>query len=227
MVWLGGWTGRGSKGKALPLASDLGFDISLGGRMAKVVEASAVRELRESDLAMLATERGIKPSHIQRLTDRHHALARCIATGMSAEEAGLCTAYTPSRISILKGDPAFEELVAFYRGDKGAQVQDLGEKLLSITRDAADVMQSRLEDTPEAFTVGELTDLLKTGADRTGFGPKATTVNVNVNLGDRLKSARERAAQASPPQAATALPRGASGHAGSLAPLLIEGTVNK
>ena len=63
--------------------SDLGFDIHLGGRAPKPVGAEIMREITQADLALLATERHIQPSHVQRLSDRHHALARCIATGMS------------------------------------------------------------------------------------------------------------------------------------------------
>lgn len=206
--------------------NDLNLELHLGGRAAKQLEAEIVRELTQADLALLATERGIKPSHIQRLTDRHHALARCIATGMSAEEAALCTGYTPSRISVLKGDPAFEELVAFYRSDKANLVQDLGDRMASIALDTAAELHERLSENPASFDVPALLSTLGLTADRTGFGPKATTVNVNVNLGDRLKSARERAAQASLP-AASRSAQGAIDHAVAPAPLQIEGVALK
>lgn len=203
---------------------DLGFDIHLGGRASKPLYAEALRELTEADLALLATERHIQPSHVQRLSDRHHALARCIATGMKDGEAGMCTGYTPSRISILRSDPAFEELIAFYRADKGALVHDLADKMASIAKDTADILHDRLTDSPEKFSTGELQEQLKITADRTGHGPSAkTTVNVNLNLGDRLKSARERATSG-----VSSLALGSSGsdvHASSPASLLIEGKV--
>lgn len=205
---------------------DLGFDIHLGGRAPKAVSAEIIRELTQADLALLATERHIQPSHVQRLTSRHHALARCLATGMSAGEAALCTGYTPSRISVMKGDPAFEELCTFYRSGRSDQVQDLGEKLLSVAHDAATILQERLEDEPEKFNVDALNEIVKLGADRTGFGPKATQVNVNVNLGDRMKSARERAASGVLPGAIRQLGAGEAGHAAKPAPLL-EGEVLK
>lgn len=204
---------------------DLGFDIHLGGRAAKPVSAELVRELTQADLALLGTERGIQPSHVQRLSDRHHALARCIATGMKDGEAALCTGYTPSRISVLRGDPAFEELVAFYRADKGALVHDLADKMASIAKDTADLLHDRLQDEPEKFSVGDLHEQLKLTADRTGHGPSAkTTVNVNLNLGDRLKSARERAATVVSRQLVGS-PEG-DVHASPPVPLLIEGKVN-
>lgn len=204
--------------------TDLGFDIHLGGRAAKAIHAEVVRPLTESDLALLATERGIKPTHIQRITNRHHALARCLASGMSATEAGLCTGYTASRISILKDDPSFEELIAFYRTDKALPVQGLNEKLVAIASDSAAVLLDRLELEPEKFSVGELQDQVKIGADRTGFGPKSTQVNVNVNLGDRLRAARERASSSQPNTDGEASGARQARHETSLAPTIIDGT---
>ena len=125
------WRGTG-KDESL---NDLNFDIHLGGRATKALDAEAVRELGQSDLALLATERHIQPSHVQRLSSRHHALARCVATGMSAEEASACTGYTSSRISVMKDDPAFAELVSFYQSDKANLVHDLADKM--ALRDAA------------------------------------------------------------------------------------------
>ena len=215
------WRGTG-KDESL---NDLNFDIHLGGRATKALDAEAVRELGQSDLALLATERHIQPSHVQRLSSRHHALARCVATGMSAEEASACTGYTSSRISVMKDDPAFAELVSFYQSDKANLVHDLADKMAAIANDTADILHDRLETTPEAFSVNELQEQLKIVADRTGHGPASrnTNVNINVNLGDRLKVARERA-QANLPSAA--LQRGATGHAGSPAPLQIEVKAN-
>src|SRR5262245_47529587 len=88
-------------------AVDLGLNLHLGGRAAKPVFAQVTRPLREADLALLSSERGIQPVALKRITERHHALARCLATGMSATEASIVTGYSPSRISILKDDPAF------------------------------------------------------------------------------------------------------------------------
>lgn len=173
---------------------DLGFDIHLGGRASKALHAEVLRELTESDLGLLATERGIRPTAVQRITDRHHALARCLATGMGATEAGLCTGYTASRISVLRGDPAFEELISFYRADKAAPVLDLQQRMTSLALDATAELQDRLELTPESVTTDQLLDTVKLTADRTGNGPKQTNVNINMNLGDRMKAARERAA---------------------------------
>lgn len=199
---------------------DLGFDIHLGGRAAKALNAEVLRELTQSDLALLATERGIQPTAVQRITDRHHALARCLASGMSATEAGLVTGYTASRISILRGDPAFEELIAFYHDDRAAEVQDLQQKFTSLAKDATTEIQERLELDPASFATDALLDVIKLAADRSGNGPqsKTTNVNVNVNLGDRMKAARERAALGSSPETRGLQGRGGASHEASLAP---------
>lgn len=203
--------------------TDLGFDIHLGGRQAKQLHAEVVRELTQSDLALLATERGIQPTHVQRITDRHHALARCLASGMSATEAGLCTGYTASRISVLRGDPAFEELISFYRADKGASVLDLQAKFTALAKDATTEIQDRLELEPTSFGHDQLLDVIKLAADRSGNGPqsKTTNLNVNVNLGDRMKAARERVALTPPERTTGARP---VSHEASLAPTIIDGT---
>lgn len=205
--------------------TDLGFDIHLGGRAAKQLHAEIVRELTLSDLALLSTERGIQPSHVQRITDRHHALARCLASGMSATEAGLCTGYTASRISVLRGDPAFEELISFYRADRGAEVLDLQAKFTALAKDATTEIQERLELEPASFGLDQLLDTVKLAADRSGNGPqsKITNLNVNVNLGDRMKAARERVA-AFPPSGDRESGTKAVSHEAALVPTIIDGT---
>lgn len=176
---------------------DLDLDIAAAdfiGRRPRAVQAEVTRELTASDLALLATERGIKPSHIARLSERHHALARCLASGLSVADACAITGYTPSRVSILKGDPSFEELIAFYRGPTAELVQDLGAKMRQNALEAQNILTERLEEEPASFDAGTLLDITKLGADRTGFGPASRTQHhhIHENLADRLKSARQR-----------------------------------
>lgn len=150
-------------------------------------------------MALLATERSIKPSSIQRISERHHALARCLASGMSTADACVITGYTPSRISILKGDPAFEELVSFYQSDKAQLVQDLGDKMRQNALEAQNLIAERLEDESATIGIDQLLDITKLGADRTGFGPqsKSSHLHVHMNFADRLKAARQSGASAS------------------------------
>lgn len=171
------------------------------GRAPKAVEAAVVRELDRADLVLLSTERGTKPSAVKRLTDRHHALARNIASGMSISDAAIFQGYTISRVSILQSDPAFKELLQFYREDAQRPYRDLHNRLSGLATDAAEELAARLEEDMQIdeikdkkISVGQLVDLTKMGADRTGFGPQTTALNVNVDLAGRLEAARKRVA---------------------------------
>lgn len=162
------------------------------GRAPKPLTVSVVRELDRADLVLLATEKGSKPCAIKRLTERHHALARNIASGMPPGEAGMLQGYSISRVSILQNDPAFKELLEFYREDAQRPYRDLHVRLSGLSMDAAEELSNRLEEEPEKITNNQLMELTKLGADRTGHGPSSTSLNVNVDLAGRLEAARKR-----------------------------------
>ena len=171
------------------------------GRAAKPVEAAVLRELEASDMVLLATERGTQASHVKRLTERHHALARNIASGMTIGDAAIFQGYTISRVSILQSDPAFKELLEFYREDAQRPYRDLHIRLSGLAMDAAEELSTRLEEDTQVedskekkISVGQLMELTKMGADRTGFGPQTTAVNVNIDLAGKLEAARKRVA---------------------------------
>ncbi len=175
--------------------SDLGLDtVRTRGRAPVHLTAELVREIIPADLELLAAEKGSKTPALKRLSDRHHALARALASGLySPGEAALMTGYDPSRVSILQGDPTFQELLAFYRAEKDRAFSTTQDKLASVAGSALDEIQTRLEDEPEKLSVGQLIQLAALGADRTGNGPTSTqTLNVNDNTAQRLKVARER-----------------------------------
>lgn len=175
---------------------DLAFPRRIRGRAQREVTAVVVRELDEVDLAALGTEKGSVASPLKRLSERHHALARALASGMRPGHAAITCGLAPSRVSILQSDPAFKELMEFYREDVTAQYRDLHQRLSGLAMDAAEELAERLETAPEDISVGQLMEVVKMGADRTGFGPQSSSVNMNVNvdLANRLKAARERVA---------------------------------
>lgn len=168
------------------------------GRAKRRVAAGVLRELTQADLAELETERGVKPQAIQRLRERHHGLARALASGMGNQEAAAITGYDPARISVLLGDPAFKELLEFYRADVNAKYVEVHEALAGMTADAIVILRERLEEDPDDLTNKELIELMKAGADRTGNGPSSTSTNVNVHvdMADRLERARARIQEA-------------------------------
>ena len=110
---------------------------------------------------------------------------------------------------------ALNAIVVEHAGD-GRLGLALGEFELRVLE-----LQDRLELDPEKVSTDQLLDTIKLTADRTGNGPKQTNVNVNVNLGDRMKAARERAALP-PPSTQRAGANGAS-HETPLAPTILDG----
>lgn len=157
------------------------------------VLAVKVRDLVESDLQS-ARGRSVNsqtPS-IARIRDSHHSLARLIADGVKDVDISAITGYSPSRISILKNDPAFSNLVEHYRRNRSEAFATVHERFVSLSKDAAEELQARLDEKPESFDNEELMELTKLAADRTGFGPKNVNLNLNVDLGSRLEAARKR-----------------------------------
>ena len=171
----------------------MSMGLRVKGRAPKAITASVARELSVEDVTTLRMERGVQPHAIKALRERHHHLARLLAEGHSSGEAAVMTRYDPSRVSILLGDPAFQDLVAHYRGMVEDQYLGFHAQLAALGVDAASVLSERLEDTPEEISTGQLLQLVTLSADRTGFGPsQKTEVNVKVGLADRLAQARER-----------------------------------
>lgn len=149
------------------------------GRDGVPLSATYSRDLTEADLAALAAPRGTATPTLQRIHSSHHALARCLATGMKTYDASLVTGYSPQRINQLERDPLFCDLVAYYKIEAKEVIVDLTERMQSLSRDAIEALHDRLREKPEDFSVGMLLDTVKAMADRTGHGPN-TDVNLNI-----------------------------------------------
>ena len=165
------------------------------GRAAQPAHAEPVGEVTLDDLATLGIEKGSKSSALARITDSHHAVARTLAQGASPHDAAVICGYSSSRISILLADPAFKELLAFYRARKVEAFGSLVERMATLGLDTEAELRRRLEESPDDFKVADLTKLLETVADRTGAGPKSTQVNVNVDIAARFEAAKARVAK--------------------------------
>lgn len=173
---------------------DLPLDI-VGTAARAPLFAEADRPLAEADLVLLGTERGTKAPPLKRLRERHHALARHIASGMQYKDAAAICGYELSRVSILLADPSFKELVEFYSADVKRRYAAMHDVLAGLSLDAALLIRERLEEHGEEIPITTLNELVKMGADRTGTGPSSKQeVNVNVNLASRLEEARKRVA---------------------------------
>lgn len=163
------------------------------GRAPTQVTSEVLRPLGDADIALLAREKGSTTPPLKRIRDRHHAAARLLSAGISEGQVAAITGYDVSRISILKNDPAFRELLEFYRGHVDAAYVDLHEQLAGMSKDALVMLRERMEEEPEKITLLQLIELTKMGADRTGYGPtQKVEQNVNINLANRLDQARAR-----------------------------------
>lgn len=185
---------RASPLSAPPMDMDL-TQFRLQGPARKPLEGQVTRELTPEDMARLDEPRGVVASPLQRLSQRHHALARLMAEGVTVSAAAAILGMSPGHISVLRSDPTFRELVQFFEGDVKQRYLDKHEVLGNISMDAALELQERLEDPDRRKKIPEITlvKMVEMGADRTGMGPTVKQeVNVNVNLADRLKEARKR-----------------------------------
>lgn len=156
-----------------------------------------VRPLTAADLALLEAPRGVVSSPIKKLRESHHLLARCIAMGWSLREIADKTGYSYSRISILKNDPTFAELIAYYRA-KVDEMRDIAQRdhftqLAALHTDVVEEIHDRVQDQPELISTDTLIDLAKFTADRVGLGPTHKNVNVNFDLAGRVAAGRQRA----------------------------------
>lgn len=166
-------------------SSFLDLDIApvrTGGRASLPLTHGFSRELEVSDLARLDVEQGIKAPSLKRITDSHHGLARCLASGKSPGEASIITGFCASRISILKADPAFQELLEFYRSNQRLAETQVLDRLSTLSLDALEEIRSRIHDAPEDIRTRELLDIATAGLDRTGFGPSAKLQVTSLTL---------------------------------------------
>lgn len=144
------------------------------GNVPRPMSATYVRDLTEADIAALNGPRGagaVRP--LQKLRSSHHALARCLAAGMSLTHAAQVAGYTTNRASLLQRDPLFQSLISEYRDQAKEVMADLTERMINLSLDAIEELQERLNDAPEDFSVATLLDVVKALADRTGHGPNS------------------------------------------------------
>lgn len=168
------------------------------GRVARLPLPLSVRSLESGEVdAQSKGEAGLKASPLTRISARHRKLAELIASGMGTNDAARAVGLTASRVSILKADREFQELVSHARKLGELAWVDTNIRLATVANNSLDELNERFEEDPGQFTVEELRALAALGADRTGFGPKTVVEkNVNVNFGDELSAARKRAESA-------------------------------
>lgn len=173
------------------------------------LSAEVIRSLTPSDLLKLKDPKGSKPSPVLRFRDSHHRLARCIALGFSDVRISGMTGYSQSRISILKSDPAFQDLIEVYRQSPISDHEDVMSVEHEVKSKAQLVKLHYLDQTLEKVDkalpvepadVRLAMDMSSDMEDRIGHVKRTVSANINVDFAGRLESARRRSGLLSPPE---------------------------
>ena len=154
------------------------------------------------------------PSSIKRIRDVHHRIARRVAEGLGTTEIAQQLGYSISRISILKGDPAFQQLVEVYR-KRLNEIEDevwagFQKRALMIASDGLEIIQARQEEEGETMPFSELRANVEMALDRAGLSVVHKSVNASVDfsyLADREALGRRRQAQLSAPHPSQGAPK--------------------
>lgn len=163
------------------LLSDLGLNVQAGfgpGRRAADLFVGEPSELTVEDLLLARGAEVVGASPLKSLRQSHHTLARLLAQGAGTNEASAVLGMAPSRISVLKSDPTFKELLQYYTDMEKEQYTvaraNMHERLAALGFDAMETLHERLEEAPETFDLKTLISVVELTADRTGFGKTAT-----------------------------------------------------
>jgi hypothetical protein len=146
------------------------------GRRKAGPHAAVVRELTQEDIRRLwempegALSSKVRP--LLKLRHSHHMLARLVAQGTREGEISLVTGYSLPYITNIKTDPAFGELVSYYKSQVSEVYLDVHARLAVLGLDSVDELQDRLATAPDEFTTRELMELAALGLDRAGYAPK-------------------------------------------------------
>jgi len=96
---------------------------------------------------------------LQSIRASHHQLAQLIAQGRPDTEVSLITGYSTTRISSLKADPSFAELLDGYGTIRQQIFVDTLERMRVLGLSTLDELQERLETAPEKWTNRELMEM--------------------------------------------------------------------
>lgn len=115
---------------------------------------------------------------LQKLTSRHHSVARLLASGVPEGVVATISHFSAPYVSRLKDSPAMQDLIAHYRGPGNEAASILAEKLRVLGDASTDELLRRVVEEPEELTAADLTAIAKLGHDRSGLGP-SSRVDVN------------------------------------------------
>lgn len=159
------------------------------GRRPAPITYGVPRPLTEADIASMWDHAGAGQKGVPRLKTlryNHHLLAKAVASGKTLLECSKLTGLSVPRISDLKNDPAFQELVSFYAEELNEVYVDVHQRMAALGTSVLEELAERFEADPEKFTKRELLDLFTTMADRsiaTAKGGPSPQQALSVNGG--------------------------------------------
>lgn len=145
--------------------------------------------LTQEELETLNSNRGISAPQIKSIRQTHRRLAQLLAMGTSDGVAASLVGLHPSRVSILKSDPAFSALMQTFQTVKDGQVFDLLEKLSEVSMNALDELRDRLLEEPEKVSNNQLLEIITNGLDRLGHSPTHKVAIATVDINELKKNA--------------------------------------
>ncbi len=166
---------------------------SLESSEASIPEIFSVSEMTPEHAAMSMARKTTGSVDTKTLKDRHHRAAKLIAAGFKNADVARKTGYAVSTIKVLKGNPAFKDLVEHYSTEFSESVDELHDKMEALTVDLLEEITTRLEsDTAgKDISMAELKELLTSMLDRTGRGPikkiEKNTRSMNVSIIQRVR----------------------------------------
>lgn len=178
------------------------------GKIARTPTVTNVRALTRDDLMVLNQDGSNQTIRagvgvVTRLREPHHRVARLFAAGLRTHEVAERSGYSSARVTTLKNDPAFQELVAKYRDKVDAafeREQDVYMQLATQNMITAERMiAEKLEEHEENGTLPAIREALsisRDAADRFGYGKRQTNLNINADFASMLEKARARSAGA-------------------------------
>jgi hypothetical protein len=140
------------------------FSMSRKGQAPEALHLEVLRELTPEDFDSALPRVG--PAPIKSLRQTHHLAARLMAEGRPNIEVSAITGYTQARISTFRSDPAFAELLEYYKAQVSASYANVHERLATFGFSCLEEAQQRLEEAPEDFSLQELRQWMTATFDR-------------------------------------------------------------
>ena len=152
------------------------------------------RELELKDLDRLIAESRPQTQRLKAIREVHHRIARMMAAGLTNVEVAASLGLSVNRMSLLRGDPAFQELLAFYTEQEKEIWQEVREHAAQLGITAAQVIHERMLDDPEKMKTADLLSVMRSGLDYGGHKPAERSESLHVHTTAeqlaRIKAAR-------------------------------------